>query len=85
MAETKGGVLLREALRVVGIVWIGLVVAAGAWLGFAGLFLNQGGIIFESGFGDIWILAICAAPGYFFYVFGGKGRSENTEEHQNSD
>jgi hypothetical protein len=65
---------LHKAAHIIGVSWMGLVVAYGVWLGFAGLFFDQGGIFFESGFGDIWILAICGVPGYLLMVWG-KNRS----------
>ena len=61
---------VHKIATVIGIAWMGLMVAVGLWLGFAGLFLGAPGLIFESGFGDIWILAIFAAPGYFLWKWG---------------
>ena len=68
---------MRKAAWGFGIVWMGAMIAIGVWLGFTGLFLGWGGIVFESGYGDIWILAICAAPGYFLWKWGGAVEGEH--------
>lgn len=62
----------------VGVLWISVVVAFGLWLGFAGLFLGRGGILFESGFGDIWVLAICGLPGYLLLMWGKNKTDDDT-------
>jgi hypothetical protein len=62
---------------IAGIAWMGILIAIGAWLGFSQLFLDGSGILFKSGFGDIWILAILALPGYLLWNWG-SGRSRNT-------
>ena len=61
---------MRKVAWGIGILWMGAMVAIGVWLGFAGLFLDMAGILFESGYGDIWILAIGALPGYFLWKWG---------------
>ena len=58
------------AAKIIGAAWIAAVVTFGVWLGFAGVFMGVGGLIFESGYGDIWILAIVAVPGYFVWKWG---------------
>ncbi len=69
---------MHKAAKIIGIIWIALVVAYGLWLGFSGMFLGQGGIFFESGFGDIWVLAICGMPGYLLILWGDKKAEEGT-------
>ncbi len=70
---------MRKTVRGIGILWMGAMVAIGVWLGFAGLFGGKSGILFESGFGDIWILAIAGLPGYFLWKWG--GAAESDQEH----
>ena len=70
---------MRKTARGIGILWMGAMVAIGVWLGFAGLFVGRGGILFESGFGDIWILSIFGLPGYFLWKWG--GAAERGQEH----
>ncbi len=70
---------MRKVAWRIGILWMWVVVAIGLWLGFGGLFLGIGGILFESGFGDMWILAILGMPGYFLWKWG--GAAERGQEH----
>ena len=60
---TCSGFLMRRAAQLVGLTWIGAVVVFGLWLGFRQAFLGAPGLIFESGMGDIYVLAAIAAPG----------------------
>ena len=68
---------MRLAAKIIGAAWIAAVVTFGGWLGFAGVFVGVGCLIFESGYGDIWILAIVAVPGYFVWKWGNGGKSQN--------
>jgi len=61
---------VRRVAWIVGIAWMGAMVALGAWLGISQLHFGGSGILFESGFADIWILAICALPGYLLWKWG---------------
>ena len=58
---------MRLAAKIIGAAWIAAVVTFGGWLGFAGVCMGVVCLILESGCGDIWILAIVAVPGYFFW------------------
>ena len=66
----EAGVVMRKVAWGIGVLWMGAVAAIGAWLAFAGVFLGRGGILFESGWGDIWILVLCGLPGYFLWKWG---------------
>lgn len=63
---------MRQLLKWFGIAWMALAIAYGVWLGVTGLLFDAPGILFQSGFGDIWILALAALPGYGLYVWGTK-------------
>ena len=55
--------LLGRSAKLLGYVWVGLVVAFGAYLGFMGMFFRAPGLLNQEGYGDIYILALVAAPG----------------------
>jgi hypothetical protein len=52
-----------------------LLVAIGVWLGITGLFFGAPGLVLEGGYGDIWILAILAAPGFLLWSGAAQSRS----------
>ena len=55
---------MRNIAGVIGVSWMAIVIGYGIWLGVTQAFMDTPGIFFQSGFGDIWILAIAAIPGY---------------------
>lgn len=61
---------MRKVAKYIGGAWLAVVIALGVWLGFSGAFLNVPGLVFQDGYGDIWILALVAAPGYFLWKWG---------------
>ena len=65
---------MRRVAMAIGILWMGALVVVGLWLGFGGLFFGVSGIVFKSGFGDIWILAIYGIPGYLLWRWGAPTR-----------
>lgn len=67
---------MQQIARLVGAVWIGGVVCLGMWLGLSGLFWGAPGLVFDSGFADVWVLAILASPGYFLWKWGGQTNSK---------
>src|SRR3546814_9153700 len=75
------GYAVRKIASVIGIIWMSLMVAIGIWLGITGLFFGAAGLVFESGYGDIWILAILAAPGYFLWKWASATSEPRSEEH----
>ena len=48
---------VATALRMFGYIWLGLVVAFGVWQ------LNAHHLIFETGYGDVYLLLLLAVPG----------------------
>ena len=71
---------MRTIAQVVGSVWVIMVVAFGIWLGFGGVFFGVSWLNFEIGIGDIWILAIAAAPGFFIWNWGTGGTPPGDEQ-----
>ncbi len=65
---------MRKVAWAIGFLWMWAMAAIGLWLGFGGSFLDGGGILFESSYGDIWILAILAVPGFFLWKWGTQER-----------
>jgi len=61
---------MRKIAWGLGFFWMVALVAVGVWHGFMQLFFGWGGILFQSGFADIWILAIFALPGYLLWKWG---------------
>jgi hypothetical protein len=60
----------RRIAVVVGIGWMALIGALGAWLGFSEAFLGATGLIFEGGYGEIYLLAALFFPGYLIHRWG---------------
>jgi hypothetical protein len=56
--------------RIAGIAWMALVAAFGSWLGFREAFLHAPGLIFEEGYGEVYLLAAAFFPGYAPYRWG---------------
>ena len=48
---------MQQTLRMFGYIWIGLVIAFGVWQ------LHAPHLIFESGYGDAYLLLLLAVPG----------------------
>ena len=61
---------MRAVATGLGVVWMGVIVAAGLWLGLRETFFDEPGILFAGGYGDIYILAIVGIPGYLLYRWG---------------
>jgi hypothetical protein len=51
-----------------GYIWCGAVVLG--YLAHALLSEHGGGIVFDSGFGDVWVLALACAPGIWLIKRG---------------
>ena len=71
---------MRTIAQVLGSVWLVVVVAFGIGLGFGGAFFGVSVLNFESGIGDIWILAVAAAPGFFIWNWGTGGTPPGDEQ-----
>lgn len=61
---------MRKLALVTGVVWMAALAAFGIWLGFAEAFLHAPGLVFASGWGDVWILGIAGIPGYALWQWG---------------
>jgi hypothetical protein len=62
--------MARRVAVVVGIGWMALIGVLGAWLGFSEGILGAPGLIFEGGYGEIYLLAVLFFPGYLIYRWG---------------
>lgn len=70
--------MIERALRYVGYGWIAIVALYGVWLGFRQMFFNEPGLIFTSGIGDIYVLALIASPGIGLVALSGKLAKKRT-------
>lgn len=60
---------MRNLAKIVGVGWIAVFVAIGIWLGIREM-LGAPGILFEGGYGEVYVLMLLAAPGYLLYRWG---------------
>ena len=72
-------------LKMIGWIWVGIVILFGLWEGFFGAFFDAPGLWGQPGqYGDIYILALAALPGLGLIWLGKKHRGESaasSEEH----
>lgn len=66
---------MRAIARIVGIVWMLLVGVATVWLGIRETFFGAPGLIFEGGYGEIYLAFVAALPGYFVWKWGKSARA----------
>lgn len=62
--------MVGRVAKAVGIGWMALIGALGAWLGFSETFLGAPGLIFKGGYGEVYLLAAFFSPGYLIYRWG---------------
>ncbi len=70
---------MRKVVLGIGLLWMGLMAAIAIALGFTGVLVGGGGIVFESDYGDIWILAMGVLPGYFIWKWGNSLKEDGKE------
>lgn len=64
--------VVASLIRIIGCIWIGLVVAFGVYLGVGGAFLHMPGLLNQQGYGDIWVLTLVASPGMALVWLGNR-------------
>jgi hypothetical protein len=67
--EPNGQRMARRIAVVVGIVWMTLVVALGAWLGLRE-WAGAPGLFFKGGYGEAYLLAALFFPGFALHRWG---------------
>ena len=70
---------MRKVVLGIGLLWMGLMAAIAIALGLTGVFVGSGGIVFESDYGDIWILGMGVLPGYFIWKWGNSLKEDGKE------
>lgn len=63
---------IRWIAAVLGFAWVVANAAFGVFLGVTGALFNAPGIIFQSGYLDLFLLVIVAWPGYALWKWSGK-------------
>ncbi len=70
---------MRKVVLGIGLLWMGLMAAIAIALGFTGVFVGGGGIVFERDYGDIWMLSMSVLPGYFIWKWGNSLKEDGEE------
>ncbi len=71
--------MARRIAVAIGIVWMTLVGAAGAWLGFREAFLYVPGLFFEGGYGEMYLIAAAFLPGFMLHRWGSRAKGEGLD------
>ena len=68
---------MRNVARIIGMIWMCLVVAVTVWQGIREAFFFSPGLIFKEGYGEVFLAFALALPGYLLWTWGSRAKGKS--------